>query len=102
MKNIDLQLMKNILASYKENDAKSWSQKDYSYHVSLRELGAMEIILVSEGKLKAGVPYEFKEIEFITINWKFQKIKRTRKQLYKELIVEKMEELIKEKENEII
>jgi len=88
--------LENILKYYQEENIKSWTKKDVSYHNSIRALGVLEGILFERGKFEPDGKFHYKDIEAIEIGWFGKKRKVIRKQKYSEFIVEKTQELINE------
>jgi len=84
-------MYKNILESYNNKNS------EYS---SLRICDIIQGILLVNGILKPGEPFNFKNIEYTRKYFLFWKKTFIRKQSYKELIIEKFNELINKLENE--
>lgn len=91
--------LKNILTFYNRSIMETWSSKDRSYLQSVRALGVLEGILLREGKLIPGEPFNYKEITEMKKGWFGAAKEKIRKQSYAELIIEKTNDLIKEYES---
>lgn len=96
---MDASHLKNIIAYYNRQVNSTWTSKDSSYLDSIRALGVMEGILLNEGKLTPGEPFNYKDIIEIKKGWFGPTKEKKRKQSYAELILEKINDLINEYEH---